>query len=199
MHRKLADTVLPTDRPVEHISFILHSRRQLGEFDLRKFTLNVDRHWKHSIEGEYSRMITDLKGVFLQALKTVGVDNSREPVLRKLLSVMRGRELFLQQVGKRQSLRLDGCIADYLCLVTATTTMLSSIEIQLATEYIANSLPIKSHAEKTTTLRQAPSWVARYITAALSWKQSQPRLRRTVGGSFSQRLVQFIMPSDYRR
>lgn len=35
---------------------------------------------------------------------------------------------------------VDDCIADYLCLVTATTTRSSSMEIQLATEYIANSL-----------------------------------------------------------
>lgn len=75
--------------------FILHSGRWLGEFDLRKFTLNVDRHWKHSMEGEYSGMIADLEGVFLWASKTVGVNDSREPVLRKLLSVMRGRGVFL--------------------------------------------------------------------------------------------------------
>lgn len=31
--------------------------------------MNVDRHWKHSMEGEYSRMIADLKGVFLGAVQ----------------------------------------------------------------------------------------------------------------------------------
>ena len=75
--------------------FILHSGRWLGEFDLRKFTLNVDRHWKHSMEGEYSGMIADLEAIFLWASEEVGVEDSREPVLRKLLNVMRQRGVFL--------------------------------------------------------------------------------------------------------
>ena len=75
--------------------FILHSGRWLGEFDLRKFTLNVDRHWKHSMEGEYSGMIADLEAIFLWASEEVGAEDSREPVLRKLLNVMRQRGVFL--------------------------------------------------------------------------------------------------------
>lgn len=75
--------------------FILHSGRWLGEFDLGKFTLNVDRHWKHSMEGEYSGMIEDLEAIFLWASQAVSPSDSREPVLRKLLNVMRARGVFL--------------------------------------------------------------------------------------------------------
>ncbi|KAF2216540.1 hypothetical protein CERZMDRAFT_89910, partial [Cercospora zeae-maydis SCOH1-5] len=75
--------------------FILHSGRWLGEFDLGRFTLNVDRHWKHSMEGEYSGMISDLESVFLWAVQAVGPTDSRGPVLRRLLNVMRARGVFL--------------------------------------------------------------------------------------------------------
>lgn len=87
--------------------FILHSGRWLGEFDLRKFTLNVDRLSKHSMEGECSGMIADLEAVFLWASREVGLEDSREPVLRKLLNVMRERGVFLWWVSIMRVLWTD--------------------------------------------------------------------------------------------
>ncbi|KAI5367531.1 hypothetical protein Slin15195_G026610 [Septoria linicola] len=69
--------------------------RWLGEFDLKRFALNVDKYWKHSMEGEYSGMIADLEAVFSWASQNVSSTDSRAPVLRKLLDIMRARGVFL--------------------------------------------------------------------------------------------------------
>ncbi|KXT09340.1 hypothetical protein AC579_4104 [Pseudocercospora musae] len=82
-------------RIVVLLGFILHSGRWLGEFDLGSFRLKVDRHWKHEMEGAYSGMIEDLEDVFQQAKQEVGPGDSRAPVLRELLAVMRARGVFL--------------------------------------------------------------------------------------------------------
>ncbi|KAF7194346.1 hypothetical protein HII31_04379 [Pseudocercospora fuligena] len=82
-------------RIVVLLGFILHSGRWLGEFDLGSFKLKVDRHWKHEMEGAYSGMIEDLEEVFQRARQKVGPGDSRAPVLRELLAVMRARGVFL--------------------------------------------------------------------------------------------------------
>jgi hypothetical protein len=75
--------------------FIVHSGRWLGEFDLGTFDIKVDRHWKHSMEGEYTGMMEDIDRVLQRAKKEVGARDSRAPVLRDLLAIMRGRGVFL--------------------------------------------------------------------------------------------------------